>query len=45
MGKQTGLYVEGKAGNILYYSWKGIPCERMIPALEPYRRMYTRRRW
>ncbi len=31
MGKQGGIYIEGKAGNILYYSWKGIPCMRMIP--------------
>jgi len=32
MGKQKGLYVHGKDGNTLYYSWKGIPCERTIPA-------------
>src|SRR5665647_297479 len=31
MGKQQGLYVEGKQSNILYYSWKGIPCMRTIP--------------
>jgi len=32
MSKQRGIYLHGKSGNILYYSWKGIPCERMIPA-------------
>lgn len=32
MGKQQGIYLHGKSGNILYYSWKGIPCERTIPA-------------
>jgi hypothetical protein len=32
MGKQQGLYVEGKQSNILYYSWKGIPCKRTIPS-------------
>ena len=32
MSKQKGVYLHGKAGNILYYSWKGIACERMIPA-------------
>ena len=32
MGKQTGLYLNGKSGNILYYSWKEIPCLRTIPA-------------
>ena len=32
MSKQSGIYLHGKSGNILYYSWKGIPCERMIPA-------------
>ncbi len=32
MGKQKGLYVHGKQGNVLYYSWKEIPCMRIIPA-------------
>jgi hypothetical protein len=32
MGKQKGVYLHGKDGNILYYSWKGIACERMIPS-------------
>lgn len=32
MGKQKGVFLQGKAGNILYYSWNGIPCERSIPA-------------
>ena len=32
MGKQNGLYLHGKSGNILYYSWKEIPCIRTIPA-------------
>jgi hypothetical protein len=32
MGKQKGVYLHGKDGNILYYSWKGIPCKRVIPA-------------
>lgn len=32
MSKQSGIYLHGKSGNILYYSWKGIHCERMIPA-------------
>ena len=31
MGKQEGLYIHGKDRNILYYSWKGIPCMRSIP--------------
>ncbi|HSN10098.1 MAG TPA: hypothetical protein VLS85_13755 [Hanamia sp.] len=32
MGKQQGLYVEGKQSNILYYSWKGIPSMKTIPS-------------
>ncbi|KAA9041479.1 hypothetical protein FW778_05490 [Ginsengibacter hankyongi] len=32
MGKQKGLYLNAKSGNILYYSWKEIPCIRTIPA-------------
>src|SRR5665213_208588 len=32
MGKQKGVYLAGKAGNVLYYSWKSIACERIIPA-------------
>ena len=32
MGKQTGLYLNCKSGNILYYSRKGIPCIKTIPA-------------
>jgi len=32
MGKQKGMYLHGKLENVLYYSWKGIPCERIIPA-------------
>jgi hypothetical protein len=32
MSKQQGIYLHGKSENILYYSWKGIPCERTIPA-------------
>lgn len=33
MGKQKGMYRHGKEGNILYYSWKGIQCERTIPKI------------
>ena len=32
MSKQKGVYLHGKAGNIQYYSWKGIACEKTIPA-------------
>ena len=33
MGKQTGVYLNGKSENILYYNWKTIPCQRTIPAM------------
>ena len=33
MGKQKGLYLHGKSENILYYSWKDVPCQRTIPAV------------
>lgn len=32
MGKQKGLYLQGKTDNILYYKYRDIPSERMIPA-------------
>jgi hypothetical protein len=33
MGKQRGMYLHGTSENILYYSWKEIPCKRTIPAI------------